>query len=129
MSDPTGFLTTKIASMVGGLFGGAAILTFIRPKSIGEAFTRGGISAGSAIIFGVPILETMNVSTTWEYQLMAGFCVGFVAYSILGMVANFLDKNKNNDIVEVVSDIKSAVTSKSDKAETNDSKRGGRHND
>lgn len=107
MTDPsTGFLTHKIASMIGGLFGGAVILTFIRPKTIGEAFTRGGISAGSAIIFGIPLLETLNLSTTWEYQLMAGFCVGFVAYSILGMVANFLAKNQHKDVVEVVKEIK-----------------------
>ena len=107
MTDPTGFFTTKIASMIGGLFGGAAILTFIRPTSIGEAFTRGGISAGSAIIFGVPILEAMELRTTWEFQLMAGFCVGFVAYSILGMVANFLIKNEKRDVVEVVQEIRS----------------------
>lgn len=129
MSDPTGFFTTKIASMIGGLFGGAAILTFIRPKTIGEAFTRGGISAGSAIIFGVPILESMSMSITWEYQLMAGFCVGFVAYSILGMVANFLDKNKNNDIVEVVNDIKTVVTSKPESGPSTDQKRGRRNYD
>lgn len=106
MSDPTGFFTSKIASMIGGLFGGAAILTFIRPTTIGEAFTRGGISAGSAIIFGVPILEAMNLSTSWEFQLMAGFCVGFVAYSILGMVANFLAKNEKRDVVEVIQEIR-----------------------
>ncbi len=114
MTDPsTGFLADKIASMIGGIFGGAAILTFIRPKTIGEAFTRGGISAGSAIIFGVPMLESMHLSTTWEYQLMAGFCVGFVAYSILGMVANFLAKNQHKDVVEVVQDIRGST--KSDK--------------
>lgn len=106
MTDPTGFFTSKIASMVGGLFGGAAILTFIRPTTIGEAFTRGGISAGSAIIFGVPILEAMSMSTTWEFQLMAGFCVGFVAYSTLGMIANFLVKNEKRDVVEVIQEIR-----------------------
>lgn len=106
MSDPTGFFTSKIASMIGGLFGGAAILTFIRPKSIHEAFTRGGISAGSAIIFGVPILEAMGLRSSWEFQLMAGFCVGFVAYSILGMVANFLAKNEKRDVVEVIQEIR-----------------------
>lgn len=117
MTDPTGFFTTKIASMIGGLFGGAAILTFIRPTSIGEAFTRGGISAGSAIIFGVPILESMALSTTWEFQLMAGFCVGFVAYSILGMIANFLAKNEKKDVVEVVQDLREIASSHKDKKE------------
>jgi hypothetical protein len=106
MTDPSGILATKLASMIGGLFGGATILTFIKPKTVGEAFTRGGVSVGSAIIFAVPILEWMNVAVTWESQLVAGFCVGFVSYSILGMVANFLQKNQHRDIVEVASDLK-----------------------
>lgn len=102
MSDPSGFITAKIASMLGGLFGGAAILTFIKPKTIGEAFTRGGISVGSAIIFGVPLLDLLRAEHSWEFQLMAGFCVGFLSYSILGMIANFLQKNQNSDIAQAI---------------------------
>ncbi len=101
-----GFLTAKVASMIGGLFGGAAILTYIRPQSVGEAFLRGGVSVGSATVFGTPLLSYIGVDNNWESQLMAGFIIGFVAYSLLGMVANFLAKHKNSDIVTVVKDIK-----------------------
>ena len=107
MADPASYITAKIASMIGGFLGGAAILTFIRPKNIGEAFIRGGVSVGSAIIFGTPILEALHLTADWENQLMAGFCVGFLAYGVLGMVANFLIKNQHKDIVEAVKDIKS----------------------
>ena len=106
MPDPTSYLSAKIASMIGGFLGGAAILTFIRPKTIGEAFIRGGLSVGSATIFGTPSLEILKIDTGWENQLMAGFCIGFVAYSVLGMVANFLIKNQNKDIVEAVKKLK-----------------------
>ena len=107
MPEPTSsYLTAKIASMIGGFLGGAAILTFIRPKNIGEAFIRGGVSVGSAIIFGTPILEIMNWAANWENQLMAGFCVGFLSYSVLGMIANFLLKNQHKDIVQAVKEIK-----------------------
>lgn len=106
MSDPSGFLMTKLASMIGGLLGGAAILTYIRPSSIGEAFMRGGMSVGSAIVFAVPVIDKLNLANNWENQLMAGFCIGFMAYSILGMIANFLHKNKNKDIVEAIKEIK-----------------------
>lgn len=109
MTDPTGFMTTKIASMIGGLFGGAAILTFIRPKTIGEAFTRGGISVGSSVIFSSPLLSFMEMKENWESQLMAGFVIGFLAYSILGMVANLLVKHQDKDIVTVVKEIKDNV--------------------
>ena len=111
MTDP-GFLTAKVASMIGGLFGGAAILTYIRPQTVGEAFLRGGVSVGSATVFGTPLLSQFGFDNNWENQLMAGFVIGFVAYSLLGMVANFLAKHKNSDIVEAVKDIKDSGSTK-----------------
>lgn len=106
MADLTTYFGAKLASMVGGFFGSAAILTFIRPKSIGEAFMRGGVSVGSSIIFSTPLLEFFTLKTNWEYQMMSGFIIGFVSYSVLGMVANFLIKYQNKDIVETVKLIK-----------------------
>lgn len=107
MSDPSsGYLAAKIASMIGGFLGGAAILTFIKPKTIGEAFIRGGLSVGSATIFGTPVLKFLDADPSWEHQLAAGFFIGFIAYSVLGMVANFLIKNHSKDIVQVVKEVK-----------------------
>ena len=106
MAEPISYISAKIASMIGGFLGGAAILTFIRPKTIGEAFIRGGMSVGSAMIFSAPLLDLMNLNPNWENQAMAGFIVGFLAYGVLGMVANFLVKYQNKDIVEVVKDVK-----------------------
>lgn len=106
MPEPVGYLSAKLASMIGGFLGGAAILTFIRPQTIGEAFIRGGVSVGSAIIFSTPILDLIELKQTWENQAMAGFCVGFISYSVLGMIANFLAKNQHKDIVTVVKETK-----------------------
>ena len=106
MADPTGYITAKVASMIGGLFGGFAILTFIRPKSISEAFMRGGVSVGSSMVFTYPLLDMIGISNNWETQLMGGFCVGFLAYTVLGMIANFLQKNQHKDIVQVVKEVK-----------------------
>jgi hypothetical protein len=118
MGDPSSYIGAKIAAMIGGFIGGSTILTFIRPQTIGEAFTRGGTSVGSAMIFSTPLLHALDWPTDWETQLMAGFCIGFVAYSILGMVANFFIRKKNDDIVEVVSDIKDAmIAPKKEKSE------------
>jgi hypothetical protein len=100
------YILAKLASMIGGFFGGAAILTFIRPKTIGEAFVRGGVSVGSAIIFAAPSLKWMGLAAGWDNELMAGFVVGFLAYGILGMIANTLLKNQNKDLIDVVKDIK-----------------------
>lgn len=106
MADPTTYLSAKVASMIGGLLGGFAILTFIKPTSIKEAFIRGGMSVGSAIVFADPLLDLVKIQNNWETQLMSGFCVGFLAYTVLGMVANFLEKNQHKDIVNVVKEIK-----------------------
>lgn len=106
MTEIGSVLTSKLASMIGGLLGGAAILTFIRPKTIGEAFLRGALSTGSAIIFSAPILHNLGMNMNWENEIMVGFFVGFMAYSILGMIANFLQKNQDKTIVEAVKDIK-----------------------
>lgn len=111
MPDPTSYLATKVASMIGGLLGGFAILTFIKPKTIWEAFVRGGVSVGSAIVFADAILIIAKIPSNWETQLMSGFCVGFFAYAVLGMIANFL--HKHNDLAEAVKDLKGS--SKSDK--------------
>lgn len=113
MSEPaTSYISMKIASMVGGFFGGAAILTFIKPATIGEAFIRGGVSVGTAIIFSSPLLEVFKLAPEVENYAMSGFCVGFFAYSILGMIANFLRKHQNNDIVSVVNDIRGKTDNK-----------------
>lgn len=100
------YLIAKIASMIGGFFGGGAILTFIRPKTVGEAFMRGGLSVGSAMVFAIPLLNWAGLDNNWENQLMSGFVIGFLAYSTLGMIANFLIKNQNKDIIETIKEIK-----------------------
>lgn len=102
MSDPVSYIATKLASAVGGFFGGAAIMTFIKPKTITEAFVRGAISTGSAIIFADPLLETFSIQSNLNFQLAAGAIVGFIAYSVLGAVANFFKKNEKDDIVSLV---------------------------
>jgi len=107
MPEPTtSYISAKIASMIGGFFGGATILTFIKPKTIGEAFIRGGVSVGTAIIFSSSVLELIGLSDSIENYGVSGFCVGFFSYSILGMIANFLHKHQHSDIVEVVNDIR-----------------------
>lgn len=101
MADPSSYVTAKIASAIGGLLGGMSLMTFIRPRTIGEAFARGGVSTGGAIIFATPVLTTLNLPVNWEMQLMSGGIIGFLAYSVLGATARFLVKNQESDIVEM----------------------------
>jgi hypothetical protein len=98
----TSYITHKLTAALGGLVGGASIMSYIRPHSIGEAFARGGTSTGAAIIFAGPLLVALRLPTGWEMQLVSGFVIGFIAYSVLGAVANFLDRHKERDIVDLV---------------------------
>lgn len=96
------YITQKLTAALGGLVGGASIMSYIKPHSIGEAFARGGTSTGAAIIFAGPCLLALRLPTGWEMQLVSGFVIGFIAYSVLGAVANFLDRHKEKDITELV---------------------------
>jgi hypothetical protein len=106
MADPAHYITAKIASAIGGFFGGATMMTFIKPKTISEAFIRGGVSTGSGIIFSDPIIRYFELAINWENQLMIGAIVGFLAYSILGAIANFFQKNQKEDIFELINKAK-----------------------
>lgn len=100
--DIASYITHKVTAALGGLIGGASIMSYIRPHSIGEAFARGGTSTGAAIIFAGPCLVALRLPTGWEMQLVSGFVIGFIAYSFLGAIANFLDRHKDKDITELV---------------------------
>jgi hypothetical protein len=106
MTDPTHYIAAKIASAIGGIFGGASMMTFIAPKSIADAFARGSVSTGCAIIFTSPLLHLFNIEINWETQLMGGGIIGFLAYSILGAIANFFIKNQKSDIFEIAERVK-----------------------
>jgi hypothetical protein len=106
MDDLGGYITGKIAAGAGGLIGGFGVMTYIRPTNITEAFTRGGISTGSACIFAAPVLVLTGINPTWDMQIASGATIGFVAYFVLGAVANFFRRNEKSDIVEVVEQVK-----------------------
>lgn len=106
MGDPGSYITAKIASAIGGLLGGMSIMTFIKPRTISEAFARGGVSTGAAIIFATPVLTALSLPTHWEMQLMSGGIIGFLAYSVLGAVARFLVKTQDDDIVEIAQKVR-----------------------
>ncbi len=86
------------------------MMTFIAPKSISDAFARGAVSTGSAIIFATPLLNFMKIESNWETQLMAGGIVGFLAYSILGAIANFFIKHQKSDIFDIAHTVKKSAS-------------------
>jgi len=105
MSVTATFIGSKIAAACGGLFGGLAIMAFMKPISILDATIRGGISTGTAIIGSTLLMDVMSWPDIIEYHAIAGAVIGFSAWSVLGACARvFIKVEKNKlDAIEVVS--------------------------
>jgi hypothetical protein len=100
--DVSSYVTEKLTAAVSGLAGGSSMMAYVRPLTITEAFTRGGTSTACAVIFGPPVLLLLGLPTGWEMQIPAGFIIGFVSYSLLGVVANTLRKYHASDLFHMV---------------------------
>ena len=103
----TTFIGAKIAAALGGLFGGLAVMAYMRPISILDATIRGGISTGTAIIGSTLMLDIMDWPDITEYHAVAGALIGFCAWSVLGMCARVFMKIEQNklDAIQVASAI------------------------
>ena len=99
------FIGAKIAAACGGLFGGLAIMAFMKPTTLLDATIRGGISTGTAIIGATLLIDTMEWSNSIEYNAIAGALIGFCAWGVLGMCARFFIKVEQNklDAVQIAS--------------------------
>lgn len=107
--EAAGYLTAKVASAIGGLFGGSVMIVLMRPKSILDATLRGGVCTGAAIIGSPVLIEFLEyTSPNIDHFLFAGALIGFLAWGVLSMTARFFIKAEaaNKDIVEAVKDIK-----------------------
>ena len=107
MSVTATFIGSKIAAACGGLFGGLAIMAFMKPTTLLDATIRGGISTGAAIIGSTLMIDTMNWSNNVEYHAVAGAMIGFCAWGVLGMFASLFIKAEKNklDVIQVATAI------------------------
>ena len=101
------FIGAKLAAACGGLFGGLAVMAFMKPSTLLDATIRGGISTGAAIIGSTLMIDAMNWSDAVEYHAIAGAIIGFCAWSVLGMCARVFIKVEQNklDAIQVASAI------------------------
>jgi hypothetical protein len=102
------FIGAKIAAACGGLFGGLAVMAYMKPATILDAAIRGGISTGSAIIGSTLMIDSLEWSNSVEYHLISGAIIGFFAWSVLSMFGRFFVKaeKKQLDILDLVTAVK-----------------------
>jgi hypothetical protein len=112
-SEPFVYASAKIFSGIGGMSGGFSLMAFIKPKGIWDAAIHGGVSTFSGVVFSGPILKYFEIAPNdWEFQMMAGFVIGFFSWFILSAFANFFEKNEGKDILTVAQQTKSQLGKK-----------------
>lgn len=100
-------LTTKAMSAAGGFLGGTSLLAYVKPSSVKEALVRIGVSTVAAFMTA-PVVTEKLIGKEDNIQILAGvaFCVGFVAWNILGAVAVFFQNRQGQDVVQMVKGVK-----------------------
>lgn len=99
-------------------------MAFIKPKGIWDAAMHGSVSTFAGVVFSGPILKYFEISPNdWEFQMMAGFVIGFCAWFAMSAVANFFKMNEGKDIVTVAQQTKSRLSVSKTKPKTKPKKR------
>jgi hypothetical protein len=123
-SEPIVYASAKIFSGVGGMSGGFSLMAFIKPKGIWDAAMHGSVSTFAGVVFSGPILKYFEISPNdWEFQMMAGFVIGFCAWFAMSAVANFFQMNEGKDIFTVAQQTKSRLSVSKTKPKTKTKKR------
>lgn len=109
-SEPIIYASAKVFSGVGGMTGGFSLMAFIKPKGIWDAAIHGGVSTFAGVVFSGPVLKYFEIAPNdWEFQMMAGFIIGFGAWFVMSAVANFFKMNEGKDILTVAQQTKSRL--------------------
>ena len=123
-SEPIIYASAKVFSGVGGMTGGFSLMAFIKPKGTWDAALHGGVSTFAGVVFSGPVLKYFEIAPNdWEFQMMAGFVIGFCAWFIMSGVANFFMSNEGKDILTVAQQTKSRFSGSSPKAKPNQKKK------
>lgn len=101
-------ITMKVMSAFGGFLGGSSLLIYIKPKNIKDGIVRVLVSTAAAATLAPPItLKIFDATAASDSEVLMGvaFSIGFIAWNVLGAVANFFANRQGKDIVEMTKDI------------------------
>jgi hypothetical protein len=122
MADPIssfsgGYVISKGAAALAGLFGGLSVSFFWQPQRLHQ---HGRLAAG-AIIGGISVSASFALGgliARWaglnfsdvDVALGLGYAIGVMCVGVIAWVANFLEKRENDDIMEVVQEVRGNKT-------------------
>jgi len=92
----------KGVSAAGGFLGGSSLLVYMKPATLKEALMRVGVTTIAAMMTAPAISLKLLDNDTPEVLGGVAFGVGFIAWNVLGAVAQFFQNRQGQDIKELV---------------------------
>lgn len=104
--EPINDIVVKAVSAAGGFLGGSSLLVYMRPKDAKEAAIRVAVTTVTALMTAPAISLKLLDNTTPEVLGGVAFGIGFIAWNVLGAIAQFFENRQGKDIVQIVKDTK-----------------------
>lgn len=95
-------IVIKGVSAAGGFLGGSSLLVYMKPKSIREAIIRVLVTTVCATMTAPAISLKLLDNETPEVLGGVAFGVGFIAWNVLGAIAQFFEARQGQDIAQIV---------------------------
>lgn len=92
----------KAVSAAGGFLGGSSLLVYMRPASLKEAIMRVLVTTVAATMTAPAISLKLLDNETPEVLGGVAFGVGFIAWNVLGAIAQFFANRQGQDIKQIV---------------------------
>ena len=99
-------IIVKAVSAAGGFLGGSSLLVYMRPASLKEAIIRVAVTTVTALMTAPAISLKLLDNETPEVLGGVAFGIGFIAWNVLGAIAQFFANRQGQDIVQIVKDTK-----------------------
>lgn len=100
--DEISATVVKGVSAAGGFLGGSSLLVYMKPKDLKDALMRVAVTTIAATMTAPAISLKLLDNDTPEVLGGVAFGVGFIAWNVLGAVAQFFANRQGQDIKELV---------------------------
>ena len=99
-------LVIKAISAAGGFLGGSSLLVYMKPTNIKDALMRVGVTTICAMMVTPAIALKLLDNENPEVLGGVAFGIGFIAWNVLGAIAQFFANREGKDIAQIIKDTK-----------------------
>lgn len=100
--DHAADVLVKAVSAIGGFLGGSSLLIYLKPKDLKDALMRVGVTTVCALMTAPAISLKLLDNESPEVLGGVAFGIGFIAWNVLGAIAQFFANRQGQDIKEIV---------------------------